>query len=125
MLIPGQNLFIFSHTKKLQPHNRQLLQAIIKNKITLIDYECLEHEDGTRILGFGFFAGIVGAHNGMMAYGKRTGAFQLNRVTLQKDIRQLIHTYFGLKIAAYKNCCNRQWQSGTWRSGDHEPNRYS
>ncbi len=37
MLIPGKTYFIFSHTKKLQPHNRQLLQAIIKNNITLID----------------------------------------------------------------------------------------
>ncbi len=67
MLMPGKTYFFFSHTKKLQPHNRELLQAIIKNKITLVDYECLEHEDGTRILGLGFFAGIVGAHNGMMA----------------------------------------------------------
>ena len=67
-LIPDKTYFIFSHTKKLQPHNKKLLQAIIKKNITLVDYECLEHEDGTRILGFGFFAGIVGAHNGIMAW---------------------------------------------------------
>lgn len=102
MLIPRKTYFIFSHTKKLQPHNRDLLRAIIEKKITLVDYECLEHEDGTRILGFGFFAGIVGAHNGMMAYGKRTGSFQLNRVSGQKTFRQLIHTYFGLKLPAIK-----------------------
>jgi saccharopine dehydrogenase (NAD+, L-lysine forming) len=102
MLIPGKTYFIFSHTKKLQPHNRLLLQTIIKKNITLIDYECLEHEDGTRILGFGFFAGVVGAHNGMMAYGERTGTFHLNRVNLQKDFRQLIHTYFGLIIPPIK-----------------------
>jgi saccharopine dehydrogenase (NAD+, L-lysine-forming) len=102
MLIPGKTYFIFSHTKKLQPRNRELLRAIIKNKITLIDYECLEHNDSTRILGFGFFAGIVGAHNGMMAYGERTGTFHLNRVNSQKDFRQLIHTYFGLKLPNVK-----------------------
>ncbi|MEO6453396.1 MAG: NAD(P)-dependent oxidoreductase [Ginsengibacter sp.] len=102
MLIPGKTYFIFSHTKKLQPHNRPLLRAIIKNKITLIDYECLEHEDGTRILGFGFFAGIVGAHNGIMAYGKRTGNFKLNRINSQKTLRHLIHTYFGLKLPDVK-----------------------
>ncbi len=102
MLIPGKTYFFFSHTKKLQPHNRKLLQEIIKKNITLIDYECLEHEDGTRILGFGFFAGIVGAHNGMRAYGQRTGTFQLQRVSAQKDFRHLIHTYFGLKIPAIK-----------------------
>lgn len=102
MLIPGKTYFIFSHTKKLQPKNRKLLRAIIKNKITLVDYECLEHDDSTRILGFGFFAGIVGAHNGMMAYGERTGTFHLNRVNSQKDFRHLIHTYFGLKLPNVK-----------------------
>ena len=50
---------------------RSLLQAILQKGITLIDYECLEHDDGQRIIGFGFFAGVVGAHNGMMAYGNR------------------------------------------------------
>ena len=32
-----------------------------------------------RIIGFGFFAGIVGAHNGMMAYGERTKLFKLEQ----------------------------------------------
>lgn len=101
-IIPGKTYFIFSHTKKLQPHNKKLLQAFIKNKTTLVDYECIEHEDGTRVLGFGFFAGIVGAHNGMMAYGKRTGDFHLTTVDSQKDFRHLIHNYFGLKIPNIK-----------------------
>ena len=102
MLIPGKTYFIFSHTKKLQPHNKPLFQSITKNKITLVDYECLEHDDGTRILGFGFFAGVVGAHNGIMAYGKRTGSFELNRVNSQLTLRHLIHTYFGLKLPNLK-----------------------
>jgi saccharopine dehydrogenase (NAD+, L-lysine forming) len=101
-LIPGKTYLFFSHTKKAQPHNQKLFRAVIKNNITLIDYECLTHEDGQRILGFGFFAGIVGAHNGMMAYGNRTGLFTLNRVYQQKDYRNLIHTYFGLKLPKVK-----------------------
>ncbi|MGG9964495.1 NAD(P)-dependent oxidoreductase [Ferruginibacter sp. SUN106] len=101
-LIANKTYLFFSHTKKAQEHNQQLFQAILKNKITLIDYECLTHEDGQRILGFGFFAGIVGAHNGMMAYGKRTGLYNLNRVYQQKDYRNLIHTYFGLKLPTLK-----------------------
>lgn len=101
-LIPGKTYLFFSHTKKAQPHNQKLFRAIIKNNNTLIDYECLTHEDGQRILGFGFFAGVVGAHNGMMAYGNRTGLFKLNRVYQQKDYRNLIHTYFGLKLPKVK-----------------------
>jgi len=101
-LIPGKTYLFFSHTKKLQPHNQKLFHAIIEKKITLIDYECLEHDDGTRIIGFGFFAGVVGAHNGMMAYGARTGTFQLQRVGTVNSFQKLIHTYFGLKLPNVK-----------------------
>ena len=101
-LIPGKTYLYFSHTKKLQEHNRQMFRTIIDKGITLIDYECLEHEDGTRIIGFGFFAGIVGAHNGIMAYGNRTGTFSLDRVYKVKSFRELIHTYFGLKLPNIK-----------------------
>jgi len=101
-LIPHKTYLFFSHTKKKQPHNQKLFQAIIEKKITLIDFECLTHSDGQRIIGFGFFAGVVGAHNGMMAYGRRTGAYQLGRVYQQKNFKELIHTYFGLKVPNIK-----------------------
>src|SRR5689334_9179101 len=84
-LIPNKTYLFFSHTKKEQPHNQKLMHAMMDKGITLIDYECLEHEDGQRIIGFGFFAGVVGAHNGMMAYGNRTKAFSLSRVYQNKD----------------------------------------
>jgi len=102
MLIEGKTYLFFSHTKKLQPYNQQMLQSIMAKNITLIDYECLEHEDGARIIGFGFFAGVVGAHNGMMAYGNRTGAYTLKRVNSTKNLQHLVHTYFGLKIPPIK-----------------------
>jgi alanine dehydrogenase len=101
-LLEGKKYMFFSHTKKEQPHNQKLLQTIIGKKITLIDFECLEHEDGQRILGFGFFAGIVGAHNGMLAYGKRMGDYELCRVSECRDYKQLINTYFGLKLPNVK-----------------------
>lgn len=102
MLIPNKTYLFFSHTKKKQPHNRKLMHALTDKKITLIDYECLEHKDGQRIIGFGFFAGVVGAHNGIMAYGKRTNLFEIGRVYKNKDYRALIHTYFGLKLPIIK-----------------------
>jgi saccharopine dehydrogenase (NAD+, L-lysine forming) len=101
-LIDGKIYLFFSHTKKMQPHNQAMLQSIIKKEITLIDFECLEHADGQRIIGFGFFAGVVGAHNGMMVWGMRNNAFVLDRVYKQKSFRKLIHTYFGLKVPNIK-----------------------
>lgn len=101
-LIPGKTYLFFSHTKKQQPHNRHMLQQILEKNITLIDYECLVHEDGQRILGFGFFAGVVGAHNGLLAYGERTGTFKFKRVHECHDFQELITHYFGIKIPPVK-----------------------
>src|SRR5580765_4672113 len=101
-LLPGKTYLFFSHTKKKQPQNQKMMQAILDKKITLIDYECLEHEDGQRIIGFGFFAGVVGAHNGMMAYGNRTGLYKLDRVYKQRSFRELIHSYFGMRLPNVK-----------------------
>ena len=101
-LIPGKKYLFFSHTRKMQPCNRVLFRAMLDKKITLIDYECMEHEDGQRILGFGFFAGIVGAHNGMMAFGNRSRAYELPRVYKQPNFRQLIHGYFGIRLPNLK-----------------------
>lgn len=98
MLLPGKKYFFFSHTKKLQPYNQDLFKTIIEKKITLIDYENLEHEDGTRLIGFGFFAGVVGAHNGMLAFGNRTRKFHLERIYKNYDFQELVGTYFGLKL---------------------------
>jgi alanine dehydrogenase len=101
-LIPGKTYLFFSHTRKMQQYNRNLFRAVLEKKITLIDYECMEHEDGQRILGFGFFAGIVGAHNGMMAYGNRAKKYTLPRVYLHPNFKQLIHGYFGIRLPNIK-----------------------
>ncbi len=102
LMIPGKQYLFFSHTRKMQSFNQAMFRTMQEKNITLIDYECLEHEDGQRILGFGFFAGVVGAHNGIMAYGNRTGAYQLARVFEKPDYKQVINSYFGLKLPNIK-----------------------
>lgn len=101
-LLPEKTYFIFSHTRKKQPHNRKLMQTFIEKKITLIDYECLTHDDGQRIIGFGFFAGVVGAHNGLLAYGKKTGLFNFKPVYEYHDFKELAESYFGTKLPPLK-----------------------
>lgn len=102
--VPAENLiahkiyFFFSHTRKMQPYNQKMFRSVIDKKITLIDYENLEHEDGTRLLGFGFFAGVVGAHNGMLAYGNRTRKFKMERIYNHFDFQELSGSYFDLKL---------------------------
>lgn len=101
-LLAGKTYLMFSHTKKSQPQNQALLRALLQHGNTLIDYECMTHEDGQRILGFGFFAGVVGAHNGLLAYGKKTGVFTLGPVRQCHDFKELAETYFGLKLPPLK-----------------------
>jgi len=101
-LLENKTYLFFSHTKKLQPYNQLLFRSLIEKRTTLIDYECLEHDDGQRIIGFGFFAGVVGAHNGLLAYGKRTGLFNLERVYKQRNFKELIHNYFEIKLPPIK-----------------------
>lgn len=79
-LIPGKTYMFFSHTIKKQPYNRPLLQALLANRIRMIDYETLTDPTGNRLIAFGFYAGMVGAHNGIWTYGKRTGLFHLSRL---------------------------------------------
>ena len=76
-LIPGKKYLFFSHTAKKQIHNKQLLSEIVNRKITLIDYEYLTLSDNTRVVAFGKWAGIVGAYNGLRAWGLRTKRFSL------------------------------------------------
>jgi len=76
-LIVGKQYFFFSHTMKRQPHNKLLLQTILKKNITLTDYECLKYSNEARVLGFGRYAGIVGTYNAFLAYGLRNKSYSL------------------------------------------------
>ena len=68
-LIQNKKYFFFSHTIKKQPYNRKLLQAILHKNIELYDHETIVDERGFRLIGFGYYAGIVGAYNGLRTYG--------------------------------------------------------
>ncbi|QOI96551.1 MAG: alanine dehydrogenase [Flammeovirgaceae bacterium] len=88
-LIPGKTYLFFSHTIKKQPHNRKLLQEILKKNIRLIDYEALKDKLGNRLVAFGRFAGLVGAYNGLWTYGKRYKKFNLKRAHECFDVNDL------------------------------------
>ena len=79
-LIPDKTYFFFSHTIKKQPYNRDLLRSILEKNIRLIDYEALHDDMGQRLIAFGHFAGMVGAHNALWTYGERTGSFHIPRM---------------------------------------------
>ena len=101
-LIPNKKYFFFSHTFKKQPYNQALLQKIIDDKITLLDYEVLKNEKGNRVIAFGFFAGMVGAHNALYTYAQRTKKLQIKRLKDCFDYQEAKEIYKTLKIPSVK-----------------------
>lgn len=96
-LLPGKTYLFFSHTVKKQPANRLLLQAILRENITLIDYELLTNAAGERVVAFGHWAGIVGAYNGLLTYGRKHGLFQLKPAWQCVDMEDMQEEFFKVK----------------------------
>ena len=89
-LIPDTTYLFFSHTYKLQPYNAKLLRTIVDKRVRLIDYELIKRANGRRVIGFGRWAGIVGAYNGLRAWGMRHGTFALPRAIDCADMKDMV-----------------------------------
>lgn len=98
----NKTYFFFSHTIKKQAYNRQLLQAIIDKNIEMIDYEVLTNDKKQRLIAFGRWAGIVGAHNGVMTYGNRTKAYNLPQMNNFRDFAAAKTAYQSLSLPSMK-----------------------
>ena len=85
-LIPNKAYFFFSHTIKKQPYNRKLLQAILDKNIEMFDHETIVNAKNHRLIGFGRYAGIVGAYNGFIAYGKKHDTWTLPKAENLPDL---------------------------------------
>ncbi|MES2560952.1 MAG: NAD(P)-dependent oxidoreductase [Bacteroidota bacterium] len=101
-LIAGKTYLFFSHTIKKQPHNRQLLRAVLSKNIRLVDYETLVWDAGNRIIGFGRFAGIVGAHYAFVMWGKKFESYALKAAHQCADMEALYKQYEGVTIPAMR-----------------------
>ena len=88
-LLPNKKYFFFSHTIKKQPYNRNLLRTVLDRKIQLIDYEVLKNKSNKRIIGFGRYAGIVGAYNAILTFGKKTGKYTLKPANECADRKEM------------------------------------
>jgi alanine dehydrogenase len=88
-LIPNKKYFYFSHTIKKQPYNRKLLKAMLAQNIEMYDHETIVKQSGSRLIGFGRYAGLVGAYNGFRALGLRDGLFNLPKVETLADLNEV------------------------------------
>ena len=101
-LIPNKKYFFFSHTIKKQPYNRDLLKAMLEKNIILYDHEVITDSRGNRLIGFGRYAGLVGAYNGFRALGMKTQSFSLPKAESLADLPALINQLNSIKLPAIK-----------------------
>jgi alanine dehydrogenase len=101
-LIPNKKYFFFSHTIKKQPYNRELLKAILKNNIDLYDYEVIVKANGRRLIGFGRYAGLVGAYNCFRALGLRDKIYEMPKVEILPDLKSVLLELDKIKLPNIK-----------------------
>ena len=97
ILINNRTYLFFSHTfkinkqqKNIEKNKKDLLLSILNKKITLIDYENIRGKNGTRCLGFGRFAGIVGCYNTLNLLLKVLGKQSLASAYKIDDYERLV-----------------------------------
>ncbi|WP_405210829.1 NAD(P)-dependent oxidoreductase [Dokdonia sp. Asnod2-E02] len=103
-LIPGKKYFFFSHTIKKQPYNRKLLKAILDKNIEMYDHEVITRANGARLIGFGRYAGLVGAYNGFRLLGQRDNLFELPKVENLADLNAVKAELDKISVPAIKIC---------------------
>ena len=101
-LIPNKKYFFFSHTIKKQPYNRKLLKAILEKNIEMFDHETIVGSDGFRLIGFGRYAGIVGAYNGFRAWGLKYNSWQLPKAGPLPNQAALIKELISIELPNIK-----------------------
>ena len=78
----NQNFLMFSHTIKGQSYNMSMLKKLLDKNCSLIDYELFKNKNNQRILGFGWFAGIMGT---FLTLSKHINYNKINKITYNSN----------------------------------------
>jgi alanine dehydrogenase len=101
-LIPNKKYFFFSHTIKKQPYNRKLLRAILEKNIEMYDHEVITAQNNIRLIGFGYYAGVVGAYNGIRTYGLKYDLYEMPKSESLVDKVALVNEMHKIKLPNIK-----------------------
>ena len=71
-ILPNKTYLFFSHTHKGQQKNRTMLQTLVNNNSTVIDYELIRTDKNIRLVtAFTYNAGYAGMVDSLWTLGKR------------------------------------------------------
>ena len=114
LLIPNKTYVFFSHTYKLNMKTlsnaqgtpgmdkKKLLKSILNKNIKLIDYENIRAPNGSRYLGFGRFAGIVGCYNTLNLFLIENNFQPLARAYKLNDYEKIIKNLSEVRFPNFK-----------------------
>ena len=72
--------------------------------IELYDHETITKASGSRLIGFGRYAGIVGAYNGFIAYGKKYNLWNMSKAEHLSSLDEMKQELDKLSLPNIKIC---------------------
>ena len=100
----GSGIDVQSLATNLVEAERAPRKAVIEKKITLIDYEEIRDIYQKRLVAFGHFAGLVGAYNALLHYGKKHELYALRPAHLCYDLKEMVKELQKLKLPPKSYC---------------------
>ena len=83
----------FSHSYKQQSNANQILQAFISTNSIMYDLEYFLNPDGSRVLAFGYHAGLVAAVLGLTQYyNKKNGLPDINKLQPWLSVESMLES---------------------------------
>ena len=80
---------------------------MLDKNIEMYDHEIISKTSGGRLIGFGRYAGIVGAYNGFSALGIRQNSFNLPKAETLADLDAVKSELDKIRLPNIKNLFNR------------------
>ena len=78
------------------------MQAILQKNIQLLDHETIVRDNGSRLIGFGRYAGIVGTYNGFRTWGLKFKTWNLPKASTLYEQQDLIDELNTLQLPNIK-----------------------
>jgi alpha-aminoadipic semialdehyde synthase len=110
-ILPSKTYLFFSHTHKGQKKNRPMLQILVENNSTVIDYELIRTNKNIRLVtAFTYNAGYAGMVDSLWTLGKRLkikghpNPFELIHQAIEEEHLNKAKESFNLAFRKRENC---------------------
>lgn len=101
-LLPNKHYIFFGHIAKKQEYNIPLFKKLLELKNTFTDYEYIVDDNNSRLVAFGWYAGIVGVYYTLMGWGLKTKRYTLPKPNNHTTIDDLIENLSKIEITGLK-----------------------